>query len=136
MDLTKQPPRRPSNLSIAGIVGLSRMTDKARAYNNETLGEYLYGGDSGLDRKILDFLSISDEQFAEAVEEYDDQALDTWVIEQSARTTSEIERLLCCFPFTSAHGALSQEPRHSIPRIENMPSSVVSCTSMPSLFFK
>ena len=92
MNLTKQPPRRPSNLSIASIVGLARMTDKARAYNNETLGEYLYGGDSGLDRKILDFLSISDEQFAEAVEEYDDQALDTWVIEQSARTTSEIER--------------------------------------------
>ena len=70
MNLTKQPPRRPSNLSISGIVGLARMTDKARAYNNETLGEYLYGGESGLDRKILDFLSISDEQFAETVEEY------------------------------------------------------------------
>ena len=91
MNLTKQPPRRPSNLSIAGIVGLARMTDKARAFNNETLGEYLYGGDSGLDRKILDFLSIPDEQFAEAVEEYDDHTLDTWVIEQSTRTISEIE---------------------------------------------
>ena len=91
MNLAKQPPRRPSNLSISGIVGLSRMTDKAKAYNNETLGEYLYGGESGLDRKILDFLNISDEQFAEAVEEYDDQTLSTWIIKQSTRTTSEIE---------------------------------------------
>ena len=91
MNLTKQPPRRPSNLSISGIVGLARMTDKARAYNNETLGEYLYGGESGLDRKILDFLSISDEQFAETVEEYDDHTLGAWVTEQSTRTISEIE---------------------------------------------
>ncbi|MBI1926331.1 hypothetical protein HYR99_19060 [Candidatus Poribacteria bacterium] len=53
MDLRRQPPRRPSNLSVAGIVGAARMTDKARAHNNETLGEYLYGEDSGLDRRIL-----------------------------------------------------------------------------------
>ena len=91
MNLTKQPPRRPSNLSVAGIVGLARMTDKARAYNNETLGEYIYGGGSGLDRKILDFLSISDEQFAETVEEYDDHTQGAWVTEQSTRTISEIK---------------------------------------------
>ena len=35
MDLTHQPPRRPSNLGVAGIVGAARMTDKARAHNAE-----------------------------------------------------------------------------------------------------
>ena len=30
MDLTRQPPRRPSNAQVAGIVGLARMIDKAR----------------------------------------------------------------------------------------------------------
>ena len=52
MDLTHQPPRRPTNLSIAGIIGVARLTDKARAHNNETLGEYLYGETSGLDRRV------------------------------------------------------------------------------------
>ena len=27
MDLTKQPPRRPSNTGMAGLAGLARMTD-------------------------------------------------------------------------------------------------------------
>ena len=47
MDLTRQPPRRASNLSLAGIVGAARMADKARADNNGTTGEYLYGDNSG-----------------------------------------------------------------------------------------
>ena len=46
MDLTRQPPRRPSNLGIGGIVGAARMVGKARAYNDETLGEFLYGENS------------------------------------------------------------------------------------------
>ena len=80
MDLTRQPPRRPSNLGIGGIVGAARMADKARAHNNETLGEFLYGGESGLDRKILDLLGISDEEFAEALDEHDDQSQSNWTI--------------------------------------------------------
>ena len=67
MDLTRQPPRRASNLSLAGIVGAARMADKARAHNNGTMGEYLYGGNSGLDAKVLELLGISDDDFAKAV---------------------------------------------------------------------
>ncbi|MDE0502638.1 MAG: DUF5069 domain-containing protein, partial [Candidatus Poribacteria bacterium] len=80
---TRQPPRRPSNLGIAGIVGAARMVDKARAHNDETLGEFLYGGESGLDRKVLDFLGISEEEFAEAVDEHDDESLNQWIGERS-----------------------------------------------------
>ena len=83
MDLTRQPPRRPSNLGIGGIVGAARMVDKARAYNDETLGEFLYGENSGLDRKILALLGISAEEFAEAADEHDDQSLNKWIVERS-----------------------------------------------------
>ena len=91
MDLTRQPPRRPSNLSIAGIVGAARMTDKARAHNNETLGEYLYGGDSGLDAKILGFVGISADVFSEATDDYDDETLSGWFLEKSGKTSAEID---------------------------------------------
>ena len=83
MDLTRQPPRRPSNLGIGGIVGAARMTDKARAHNDETLGEFLYGEDSGLDRKILALLGISAEEFAEAADQHDDQSLKTWLADNT-----------------------------------------------------
>ena len=73
MNLTRQPPRRPSNLSLAGIVGAARMTDKARAHNNGTIGEYLYGDDSGLDAKVLGLLGISADDFAKAADEHDDE---------------------------------------------------------------
>ena len=58
MDLTRQPPRRPSNAQVAGIVGLARMIDKARGHNAETIGEFKYGDDSGLDVEVLEFINM------------------------------------------------------------------------------
>jgi len=91
MDLTRQPPRRPSNLGVAGIVGAARMTDKARAHNNETLGDFVYGKYSGLDRRILEFMGISADDFAEAADDKDDATLSTWMLEQGQKTDEEIE---------------------------------------------
>ena len=90
MDLTRQPPRRPSNLGVAGIVGAARMTDKARAYNAETLGDFVYGADSGLDLRILAFLNISSDAFAEAADEYGDATLSNWMLENGKKTAEEI----------------------------------------------
>ena len=90
MDLTRQPPRRPTHLGIAGIVGAARMTDKARAHNAETLGEYIYGESSGLDQRVLTFLGISAEAYAAAADEHDDAALGAWVLETSGKTEAEI----------------------------------------------
>ena len=90
MDLTCQPPRRPSNVSIAGIVNLARMADKARAYNTRTLGEFLYGDDSGLDKILLDFLGVSHDDFADAAGRYGDSDLGLWIREVSDRTDEEI----------------------------------------------
>ena len=107
MDLTHQPPRRPSNLGVAGIVGAARMTDKARAHNAETLGEYIYGENSGLDQRVLVFLGISADAFAEAADEHDDTALGNWVLETSGKTAAEIaefnDAALNQLPDTDAH---------------------------------
>ena len=92
MDLTRQPPRRPSNLGIAGIVGAARMVDKARAHNDETLGEFLYGEDSGLDRKILALLGISAEEFAAAADKQNDQSLNRWIAERSVASQEAIDQ--------------------------------------------
>ena len=91
MDLRRQPPRRPSNVSIAGIVNLARMADKARAYNRQTLGEFLYGDDSGLDKILLDFLGVSHDGFADAAGRYGDSDLGQWIREASDRTDDEID---------------------------------------------
>ncbi|MAJ74320.1 hypothetical protein CMK13_15065 [Candidatus Poribacteria bacterium] len=90
MDLTKQPPRRPTNFSVAGIVGVARMIDKARAHNEEMIGQYLYGSDSGLDRRILRFLGVSAQDFTRAVNQKDDSEIGHWVINQSKKTPGEI----------------------------------------------
>ena len=107
MDLTRQPPRRPSNLAVAGIVGAARMTDKARAYNSETLGEYIYGESSGLDQRVLAFLGISADAYAEAAGEHNDTALGNWVLETSEKSAAEIAAFndaeLNQLPDTEAH---------------------------------
>ena len=113
MNLTRQPPRRPTNLGIAGIVGAARMTDKARAANEETLGDYIYGEASGLDQRVLAFLGIADDAFAEAVKEHDDAALSDWVLETSSKTAAEIaafnEERLTHMPDTDGHKQRLQE---------------------------
>jgi hypothetical protein len=105
MNLTRQPPRRPSNLSVAGIVGAARMTDKARAHDDETLGDYVYGGDSGLDRRILDFIGVSAEEFVEAATENSDET--QWVLDKFGKTQAEIDAFneteLSALPATDAY---------------------------------
>lgn len=91
MDLSKQPPRRPSNLGIAGIVAAARMTDKARAHNEELEGAYKFGEISGLDRELLAFINMTADAFGEAVDELDDAELDQLVLEKAGRSPAEIE---------------------------------------------
>lgn len=90
MNLSHQPPRRPSNLSIAGILSLARLADKARAHNEETLHNYVYGNNSGLDKCLLEFLNLSEDTFADAADRYNDADLGDWVLKTSGKTESEI----------------------------------------------
>ncbi len=90
MDLTKQPPRRPSNLAMGGIAALARMTDKARAANDETLGAYLYGETSGLDKEVLEFINMKAEEYAEAVANSDDAALGALALERAGKSAAQL----------------------------------------------
>ena len=91
MDLTKQPPRRPSNSGMAGIVGLARMTDKARGHDAETAGDYVYGEDSGLDMSVLEFVNMGADEFCAAAVENQDAALADLALEKSGKSAAEIE---------------------------------------------
>ncbi|MEE3259530.1 MAG: DUF5069 domain-containing protein [Candidatus Latescibacterota bacterium] len=91
MDLTRQPPRRPSNVHVGGIAGLARMIDKARGHNEETIGEFKYGADSGLDVEVLEFIKMSADEFAEAVDEMDDRALGKLALAKAQKTRDEVD---------------------------------------------
>lgn len=91
MDLTRQPPRRPSNAGIAGIVGLARMTDKARGHNAELLGEFRYGEGSGLDVEVAELLGVNHEEFAEAADRLWDRELAAWVTERMTCSQADID---------------------------------------------
>ncbi len=108
MDLTKQPPRRPSNAHMAGIVGLARMTDKARGHNAEMMGLYRYGADSKLDTSILEFVHMEFEEFAEAADSLSDEALARLVAEKAQRSQEEIDK------FNRKH--LEREPEDDLHR--------------------
>ena len=113
MDLTKQPPRCPSNLCMANLVNLARMTDKARASNDGTLGEYVYGTESGLDETLLEFLGISADDFADAAGRYNDEEIAEWVRKVSDVTDAQIE--------TFNRDLLSREPQaeDAVQRLKN-----------------
>ena len=106
MDLTKQPPRRPTNTSMLGIVSLARLTDKARAHCAGTMGEHLYGDNSGLDKIALEFLDLSQDEFADAARRLNDAELCDWLRENAPKTESEIQAynsdLLAWEPFDDA----------------------------------
>ena len=90
MDLNKQPPRRPSNISVGGIVGVGRLVDKARAHNEELLGAYKYGESSGLDRQILAFIGMSADEFARAAEHLGDAEIGELVVDKAQKVPDEV----------------------------------------------
>ena len=65
-DLTQGPPRTPYLRSVAGIAGVARLGDKARAKKAGKQGDYKYGTRSLLDGKLLEFLDMTADEFLEA----------------------------------------------------------------------
>ena len=78
MDLSQRAPRSPYHVGILGMMNTARMTDKARARLNNTLGEYKAGQESGRDQRTLTSLGLSEDSFLKIVEKAkDDQAIET-----------------------------------------------------------
>ena len=87
-------PRDIRNKEVAGICGVARLTDKARAAHTGEIGSYKYGADSKQDTAILAFLGISAETFQEAaVRINDDVELGAWVLDTSKQSSDEIAEI-------------------------------------------
>ncbi len=79
------------NKEVAGICGVARLTDKARAAHTGDIGSYKYGADSEQDTAILSFLGISAEVFQEnAVRIDNDVKLGAWILDNCSRSSAEI----------------------------------------------
>ena len=76
MDLSKVFPRSPKQ-KIAGLVHLGRMIDKARAYKEKRLADYIYP--CPLDNIILNFLCIEADTFANITVEKKEEEISNWV---------------------------------------------------------
>jgi hypothetical protein len=84
-------PRDLLNKEVAGICGVARLTDKARAVHAGEIGSYKYGADSEQDTAILSFLGISAEAFQEAAVRIDhDVKLGAWILDNCERSSEEI----------------------------------------------
>lgn len=91
MDLNRQPPRRPSNTGLGGVVGLARMTDKARGHYAELIGDFIYGDASGSDADLLAFLKSTQETFLELAISLPDDELAEQVVAASGRSATDIK---------------------------------------------
>jgi hypothetical protein len=92
MDLTTTTPRSAKD-KLAGLVSLKRVIDKAKARNEEHLGEYDY--DCPHDKPLFEFLGTNGEEFARKVKALGtDEAIAAWVQSEflSRKSSDEIER--------------------------------------------
>ena len=64
MDLTRTYPKSPKE-TLLGLVHLPRMIDKAKAFKENNLGEYIYP--CPLDKLLLNFFIVDYEEFAKKI---------------------------------------------------------------------
>ena len=87
MDLIKHFPRSPYDMN-AGLVMLPRTSDKCRAHQSGTLGDYHYN--CPLDSLLFEFLGTDAESFSTAVEvNSDDNEIAMWVGAECSRSEAE-----------------------------------------------
>jgi len=88
MDLSRVFPRSPKQ-KMAGLVHLGRMIDKARAYKEKKLADYIYP--CPLDKIILNFLCVEADTFANITVEKKDEEISNWVKELiKSKTTNDL----------------------------------------------
>ena len=88
MDLSKVFPRSPKQ-KMVGLVHLGRMIDKARAYKEKKLADYIYP--CPLDNIILNFLCIEADTFANITVEKKEEEISNWVKELiKSKTPSDL----------------------------------------------
>lgn len=89
MDLTRTFPRSPME-KMAGLVHLPRMLDKAGAFKNHTLGEYIYP--CPLDDLIITFLRTDADTLVEMAATQEESHIAEWAATRCRdRTPEEME---------------------------------------------
>ena len=68
MNLAKKAPRSPYNVGILGMMNLARMTDKALAQLNKSIGQYKFGLTSNRDCRTLSALGLTEKDFLDMVD--------------------------------------------------------------------
>lgn len=115
MDLTTSFPHS-ANDKLLGLVSLKRTIDKAKAYNEGTLGDYDY--DCPHDKPLFEFLGTDGATFARKVKELDtDDAIAAWVKSSflGAKSQADIDA------FNHAREQWHPEPgTHSAEYFENL----------------
>lgn len=79
MNLTQESPRSPRE-KIADLVHLPRMIDKARAAQQNTLGEYIYP--CPMDKILLEFLGVDSDTFQKKACNDTEVAVISWITSQ------------------------------------------------------
>ena len=115
-DLTKEYPRSSREL-LGGYVHLARMIDKARAREAGVNGPYIYP--CPLDKTLLSFLEVSEQDFAYAAKSRTDALILEWLaIHARPRSKKQIEiwnkQMLERGPEDEAQGAYFKKTRDAI----------------------
>jgi len=71
---------------------ISRMIDKARAYNSNTLGEYIFP--CPLDKIILEFLNTNHKEFAYQTQNLSDKKMASWIEEKCLHRSKDDKELI------------------------------------------
>ena len=91
MNLVESTPRSPK-IKMKGLVMISRMVDKARAYNANTLGEYIFP--CPLDKIMLEFLGTNHREFSYQTQNLSDKEMSLWIEEKcSHRSKGDKDRI-------------------------------------------
>ena len=86
MDLSRTCPRSPKE-KMAGLVHLGRMVDKARAFRENKMADYIYP--CSFDKIILEFMRIDSETFAIKAMGCGDDEINAWSQEILKNKTTE-----------------------------------------------
>jgi len=76
MNLVESIPRSPK-IMMRDLVMVPRMIDKARAYNLNTLGEYIFP--CPLDKIMLEFLVTNHREFSYQTQNLSDKEMSLWI---------------------------------------------------------
>lgn len=89
MNLNETFPRSPRD-KMNGLVFLPRMIDKARAFKQNSLGEYIFP--CPIDKIILEFLKTDPEEWVRLVDSNNEEQISQWIEKKfRSRQPEEIE---------------------------------------------